>query len=98
PKGPAGAAIARLTVRGDTMLANDHLALISNEKPDAGLAPAPDEHARLDALRRLPPNPAMRTQSGDASGAFRFDVKLAAGETKTFGFVSPVLHGRRAAR
>ena len=97
-KGAAGAPIDRLGVRGDAIFVNDQPALLSNEKPDAGLAPAPEENARLDELRRLPPNPQIRSQNRIGSGAFRFDVTLAAGESKTFGFVSPVLHGRRAAR
>ncbi len=38
------------------------------------------------------------SDSGNCSGSFRFDVELVAGSEATFGFVCPVLPGRRAAR
>jgi hypothetical protein len=95
--GAAGAPIYELGIEGDAIFANHEPMLISTTKPDAGEAPAPGENDSVLAIAKLPPNPSTRMRSGECDGSLRFEVKLAPGETKTFGFVCPVLHGRRAA-
>jgi len=95
--GAAGGPIGELAIQGDVILANRQPVLISAQQPDAGDAPAPEPDSRVHPLEKLPPNPAIRMKSENASGALLFQVALAPGEAKTFRFISPVLHGRRAA-
>jgi hypothetical protein len=45
---------------------------------------------------QLPPGRAAESAEGHCSGALRFDLDLAAGKSRTLGFVCPVLAGRRA--
>jgi hypothetical protein len=97
-RGAAGNSIYRLGALDDTISVQGHPALLSNQPADALLTPAPVETRQLDESRTIPPSSEIRSDLGDASGAFRFDVTLGPGESKSFGFISPVLHGRRAAR
>ncbi|MEQ1861128.1 MAG: hypothetical protein ABMA13_14500 [Chthoniobacteraceae bacterium] len=95
--GATGAPLTEVRVEGDTIFANREPMLISAVKPDGGEAPAPAADETPLAIAKLPPDPSITMKNGEASGALRFEVVLAPGETKTFGFVCPVLHGRRAA-
>jgi hypothetical protein len=45
---------------------------------------------------KLPPDRSAASATGDCSGALRFDLHLAAGASKSAGFICPVLPGRRA--
>lgn len=94
--GAAGAPLHEVRVLGDAIFSARDPLLVSATKPDGGDAPAPAAHEKPLPIAKLPPNPGMKTPSENASGALRFEVTLAAGEAKTFGFVCPVLHGRRA--
>lgn len=95
--GAAGAPLQEIRIEGDAVFANREPALISAAKPDGDEAPAPEATETPLPIEKLPPNQSIVGTNGEASGALRFEVTLAPGESKTFGFACPVLHGRRAA-
>ncbi len=95
--GAAGAPLSEVRIEGDAIFAGREPMLISATKPDGGEAPAPSAEDTPLPIEKLPPNPGIKMTGENASAALRFEVALAPGEVKTFGFVCPVLHGRRAA-
>jgi hypothetical protein len=98
PIGAAGGPLHELRIENDTVFANDAPVLIPNTRPTGAEAPAPNGNVPPPPIRNAPRHGSLRSRVGDASGALRYDVALAAGASKTFGFVCPVLHGRRAVR
>ncbi len=96
PVGAAGAPIQKLVFKDEAVFANEHLVLVANQTPTGAEAPLPTAEAKQVPAAQLLRNPGMGAKGGDASGALRFDVTLSPGESRTFGFVCPVLHGRRA--
>jgi len=83
---------------GDALLAEGHPALVATERPSAAGVVATDTVGELALAGKTPSEAAAASATGGCSGALRFDLTLSAGETKTLGFICPVLPGRRAIR
>ncbi|MFO0926338.1 MAG: ADP-ribosylglycohydrolase family protein [Gemmataceae bacterium] len=100
PMGPAGFPVRRLAVApgGDALMAEDRPALVARQKPTATGVLVSDTIGEAIQQGHWPVAQSAAAAQGTCSGAMRFDLTLAAGETKTFEFVCPVLPGRRAAR
>jgi hypothetical protein len=100
PLGPAGFDVRSLRVSddGDALLVDDRTALLAKQPP-TGAGVLETDNIGQFAMRGATPNLLSATSTaGDCSGALRFDVTLAPGESRTLDFVCPVLPGRRAAR
>ncbi len=100
PLGPAGFEVAGLAVsqQGDALLADGHPALVAEQPPtSSGVLPS-DTVGEFAMRGQTPPDTSAVSESGDCSGALRFDLTIPAGETRTIRVVCPVLPGRRAAR
>jgi len=90
PSGPAGGPVKHLAAgdAGDALLVNGHPAIVANVAPSlAGMC---------DPQSNLLDSKSMTSDSGNCSGALRFDLTVGAGKTATLGFICPVLPGRRA--
>jgi hypothetical protein len=98
PLGPAGGPVKQLGVSdsGDALLVDGHPALVACGKPSAAGVSAADSAGPAALAGDVPPDRTAASDSGDCSGALRFDAALAPGETRTFAFICPVLPGRRA--
>jgi len=98
PLGPAGFDVRELAVskEGDALLVEDHAAIVAMAKPSEAGVLATDTIGDLALQGRMPQSTHATSESGDCSGALRFDLRLSAGERRTLGFVCPVLPGRRA--
>lgn len=98
PSGPAGGPVNDLTVGStrDALLVDEHLALVAEMIPDAVGLSDKDNVGELAAQRKAPSNEESESAAGNCSGAMRFDLTIEPGQTKTLGFVCPVLAGRRA--
>ncbi len=102
PTGPAGWAVHSLAKSdaGDALLAGGHPALVANQKPTSAAVLEADGFYHIALMGEMPYQvPGLKEASsaaGDCSGALRFDLALPAGETKSLGFICPVLPGRRA--
>lgn len=95
PLGPAGGAVYNLSVDNGALLAQGRAALIPNVPPSAAGVLGTDSIGALLRTGEMPDGQNASSPTGDCSGALRFDLWLAPGETKTLGFVCPVLPGRR---
>ena len=100
PLGPAGFAVHSLRVdaAGDALLVEDKSALVVKQTPSRAGVVATDTIASFALRGAVPEDRSATSGQGDCSGTLRFDVTLAAGESKTFEFICPVLPGRRAVR
>ena len=98
PLGPAGFAVKDLSVSedGTALLVDGHPALVANQAPSGAGVAATDAVGQAALAGKLPAEKSATSENGDCSGALCFDVELAPGAAKTFGFVCPVLPGRRA--
>ena len=98
PLGPAGGPVKELTVSatGDALLVEGHPALVAETASTAAGVLAADEIGQIASAASVPKEQSARSDSGDCSGAMRFDLPLAPNQTKTLGFICPVLPGRRA--
>jgi hypothetical protein len=98
PVGPAGWPVRELKVSegGDALLVDGRAALVPDEKPEAAGVSANDDIGQFALAGETPPDKVTTSETGDCSGALRFKPAIAPGETTTFGFVCPVLPGRRA--
>ena len=98
PLGPAGWAVRNLSVSDDggALLVNGHAAIVANEKPSRAGVIGSDNVSEFALAGKIPSDRSASSETGDCSGALRFDVALQPGESRTFGFVCPVLPGRRA--
>ena len=98
PLGPAGFDVTELSVcpKGDALLADGHAAIVSTQKPSDSGVLAIDTIGSFALQGTMPPQKRATSPSGDCSGALRFDLTLSSGDSKTLGFVCPVLAGRRA--
>ena len=98
PLGPAGGPVRKLAVsdEGDALLADGRVALVAPEKPAAAGVAATDTVGDAAMKGEVPADKAAASEAGDCSGALRFDLAIPAGQTRTLGFVCPVLAGRRA--
>ena len=98
PMGPAGWPIRHLAVSdaNDALLVDGRPAVLSVARPaDAGVA-AKDTVGSLALDGNVPGGLSAASDSGTCSGALRLDGTLPPGRTRTFGFLCPVLPGRRA--
>jgi hypothetical protein len=98
PMGPAGGPVHRLAVGtdGDALLVEGHPALVANSTPQSAGVSANDDVGRWASDGRIPAGRQAESATGDCSGALGFALKLAPQESKTLGFICPVLPGRRA--
>ena len=100
PLGPAGSNVYHLEVsdRGDALLVDGRTALLAEAPSSKAGVCASDSIGRFALLGHVPSLRSARSNDGNCSGALTFELQLPAGETKSFGFVCPVLPGRHAAR
>lgn len=100
PLGPAGWPVRELAVgkNRDVLLVDGRAALISHAKPAAVGVSSRDDAGQLAWRGTTATQQSAASETGDCSGSFRFDVELRPGSQTSFGFVCPVLPGRRAAR
>lgn len=103
--GPAGWPVNRLEshTNGQALLVDGHVALWSGEQASRAGVLLVDHIGHIAMTGLMPTNGhpyAMSVEgvTGECSGALRFDLKIAPGQTKALGFVCPVLPGGRAAR
>jgi hypothetical protein len=98
PLGPAGWPVKELAVGtlGGALLVEGHPAIVAKEKPSAGGVLPTDTIGELALAGKMPQQKSAASEGGSCSGALRFDLTIPPGETKTLGFVCPVLPGRRA--
>jgi len=98
PLGPAGFPVHALSVSeaGDALLVGGHAALVANERASAAGVLETDSIGDEALAGKVPVGKQILSMPGNCSGALAFDLTLAAGATKTLGFVCPVLPGRRA--
>jgi len=98
PLGPAGFPIHALSASdtGDALLVGGYAALVATEKPSGAGVLESDTIGDEATAGRIPAGKQVISLPGNCSGALRFDLTLSAGETRTFGFICPVLPGRRA--
>jgi hypothetical protein len=96
--GPAGWPVRELAVstEGDALLVEGHAAIVADQPPESGGVLPTDGIGQLAAAGEMPTERQAASPHGDCSGALRFELRLAPGETKTLGLVCPVLPGRRA--
>ena len=97
PVGPAGGDVKQMAVAeaGDALLVEGHAALVANEKPT--LAGVRAEDLDEEAIGESePPVRSAESPEGNCSGAMAFDLVIPKGETRSVGFICPVLPGRRA--
>lgn len=100
PLGPAGWDVRQLEVapEGDLLLVDGCCALVADRKPSAAGVVATDTIGQLALTGAMPAERCARSETGDCSGAMRFDDSVAATRPLAVGFICPVLPGRRAAR
>ena len=101
PIGPAGGAVRRLAVSddGQALLVDDRPALVALQPTSGAGVMAEDAIGAVASEGRLPAQRSASSDAGNCSGALCFDVKLPPdGMWQSFGFVCPVLAGRRAVR
>jgi hypothetical protein len=98
PLGPAGWPVKDLAVspQGDALLVEGHPAVVATDKPSAAGVMAGDGVGTMAMEGRVPPEIAAHSDSGRCSGTLRFDLGIAAGESRKVSLVCPVLPGRRA--
>ena len=99
PLGPAGGDIRSMGFSevNDTLALNGYPAVVAMERAQSVGAVTDDTIGDWALKGELPPQRYPNSTNGLCSGAMRFDIKLAPGQKKTFGFTCPVLPGRRAA-
>ena len=99
PLGPAGWAVNSIgfSLVDDTLAANGFPAIVAGERAQAVGALTNDTIGEWARRGELPPEKYASGTNGQCSGAMRFDVTLAPGQSKTFGFTCSVLPNRRAA-
>jgi hypothetical protein len=100
PLGPAGWDVKRLEVdtAGDLLLVEGHTAIVADRRPSRAGVLQTDTIGELAMAGNIPSTRAAYSDTGDCSGAMRFDWTMAPHSTEQVGFVCPVLPGRRAAR
>jgi len=98
PLGPAGGPVRKLAVsdNGDALLVDGHPALVARAKPSAAGVLPTDTIGNLAMEGKMPTDNSATSDTGDCSGALRFDLTIPAGKTEEVRFICPVLPGRRA--
>jgi len=98
PVGAAGFAIKEMTVSpgADALLVEGHPAIVAGQAASGtGVLPE-DTVGELAIQGRTPGQKHATSQDGNCSGALRFDMTVRPRVKHTYGFVCPVLPGRRA--
>ncbi len=90
PIGAAGGPVNAIAVESGALMVDGHPALVPSPKPSRAGVSALD-NASVERARAA-------SSTGDCSGALHFNVTLKPGESTGYGFICPVLPGRRAAR
>ena len=98
PLGAAGGPVRELAVStsGDALLVDGHPALVAEMAASAAGVMSRDRIGTEALAGTVPAGKKAASPGGDCSGALRFDLSFRAGESKTLGFICPVLPGRRA--
>ncbi len=98
PVGPAGGDVKQMAVgqAGDALLVDGRAALVAGEKPTMAGVFAQNLDEQAIAESTPPPQDSAESAEGNCSGAMAFDVAIPRGQTRTVGFICPVLPGRRA--
>ena len=96
--GPSGWPVKKLEVSADgtALLVDGHTALFANTKPSAAGVLPTDTIGELAMTGKMADEKRAASETGDCSGALRFDIKIAAGQALMLDFVCPVLAGRNA--
>lgn len=90
PIGAAGGPVNRIAVESGALMVDGHTALVPSRRPSRAGVSALDDGS-VGRTRAA-------SSTGDCSGALHFDATLKPGQSAEYGFVCPVLPGRRAAR
>ncbi len=100
PLGPAGGNVERIgfSAVNDTLAVNGFPAIAAQERAQAVGALTNDAIGDWALRGELPPEKYPAHPGGRCSGALRYDLTLAPGQTRTFGFTCPVLPNRWAVR
>lgn len=100
PLGPAGFDVHHLELgdRGDALLVDGITALVAEVPSTKAGVSSKDNIGRWALAGKVPLEKSASSASGDCSGALTFELALRSNETKSIGFLCPVLPGRRAAR
>ena len=100
PVGPAGGTVERIGFSAvkDTLAANGFPAIAAEERAQAVGGVTNDTIGDWALRGELPAEMYPANSSGRCSGALRYDITLAPGQTRTFGFTCPVLPNRWAVR
>ena len=69
------------------MSVDRHPALIANQPPSIAGVSEKDNVTEPASAGKVPAGKRVSSGTGDCSGALRFDLALAAGETNTLGFI-----------
>jgi hypothetical protein len=100
PLGATGWDVRQLEVdpAGDLLLVDGHTAILADRKPSgAGVLPT-DTIGEVAMGGSIPSTRMASSETGDCSGAMRFEWIIPPDSAEQVGFVCPVLPGRRAAR
>jgi hypothetical protein len=103
PLGPSGGPVKEIAADRSSLQVEKKVVLhacgsrpfFGESAPQAGVL-ATDTVADWARRGELPARHQATSETGDCSGAFKFDFDLPPGETRTFGFICPVLPGRYA--
>jgi hypothetical protein len=100
PLGPAGGAVNGIGFSEvkDTMAVNGFPAIAAQERAQAVGGVTNDTIGEWALRGEMPPEKYPANTNGRCSAALRYDLTLAPGATRTFGFTCPVLPNRWAAR
>ena len=100
PIGPAGGKITELMVcdAGDALLANGHTAVVANWPSTAAGVSEEDSIGHFAIRGELPSARHVSSHTGQCSGALKFELTLAPGQSRCIGIVCPVHAGQRAVR
>jgi hypothetical protein len=100
PLGPAGFAVNEMSVSdsGQALLVDGRPALASDSPPSTAGVSDTDNVGTLARDGKIPAGRSAVSESGDCSGALRFDIILGGDGVHSVGLICPVLPGRRAAR
>lgn len=98
PLGPAGGNVGRLAVAdgGDALVVDGRPAIVARPRPDAAGVTSTDTIGAAARENRLPDSRSAESESGDCSGALRWDITLEPGGSEHVSLICPVLPGRRA--
>jgi hypothetical protein len=100
PLGAAGFDVGRLDVASsaDALMVDGRAAIVADRKPSGAGVVQSDTIGDLAMAGKLPDGARAQSETGDCSGALRFDWSIRPNGVEHVGFICPVLPARRAAR